>query len=143
MSDLGASDLLLPAVIGAGAMYVLLRVAGGEPTPPSTKRYDTDLLRQRQEGYWADVVAKEHYIPTQWDGAPPDYVIEYVRNDSSGRVIEPPELSHMFSAGYHPELTRDDYGRPLTAARLNSARRETAQRKPNAHPPRKIAIATR
>ncbi len=143
MSSIGASDLLLPALAGAGLMYVVLRVAAGEPNAPAGKRYDVDLLRQRQEGYWADVVAKEHYIPTQWDGAPPDVELEYVRRDTSGRLSEPPELSHMFSAGYHPELTRDDYGVPLTLSRLNSARKQASERKPNAHVPRKVAIATR
>ncbi len=127
MADIGVAEFLPPILAGAALLFVLNRVAKGEPRDP-TKPYSRELLARNAANHWSDVVVQEHFVAGP-EGDPP-IEVSRVRTDPNGQLVLPYDTGHAFSRGFHPELTLEENQKPLTLARINAHRTRVANTRP-------------
>ena len=99
--SVSATDLLLPAAVGGGLVYVAMQMSKGKP---QLKR-DQESEVFRTDMYWRNVVMDPlNQHPQQDPTESPS--LSYTFVDANGEIRVPQDTGHAFGPHHNPGLTR-------------------------------------
>jgi hypothetical protein len=132
MTEIAASDLIVPVGVGLVALWAISRINAGPPT--EQKQYDMDTMVAGVNGNlarWQDMVSHGHYVPLQYEADAPEVNdrLEYLKTDWKGDPVTLGDETHAYSTGWHPGLTQVN-GQDVTLRMVNDNKKAIARTKP-------------